>query len=104
MNDSLKHLMEDDMKKLPFVEWDRFYEGKAGTDLFGWIAREDTHEDFVVLSYKQSEKGEPYWDTTFSTSSEKYSKRIAELLDFEDHNNCKRVEHIFSSVANCIRL
>ena len=39
----------------------------------------------------------------YSTSSARYSKRIAELLGFGGHSDCQRVESVFN-IPNMIRL
>lgn len=93
-------LMEEDMKSMHFVKWDRYVETSDKVDLFGWIKREDSHEDFVLLTYSKKEGNN--WDTCFSTSSKEYSAEIARILQSE-HSDCKRVENDFM-VRNCVRL
>lgn len=99
-----KDLMEADMNKLHFINWDRFVfnEETKKVDLFGWIKREDTHEDFVLLEYKQHKDGK--WTTSFSTSSSERTEEIFKLLYCKgEHKDCQRVESEFR-VGNCIRL
>jgi len=99
-----KSLMEEDMKKLSFVNWDRFVvnEERKILDLYGWIKREDSHEDFVLLEYKNTKDN--LWDTTFSTSSEERTKDIFKLLECHgSHNDCQRVEDKFD-INNCIKI
>ena len=95
--------MEEDMKKLDFVNWDRFSvnEENGTVDLYGWIPRKDTHEDFVLLIYTSKHNT---WDTKFSTSSKEKTKEIFKALRCdEQHSNCKRVENVFA-IKNCIHL
>lgn len=98
-------IMKEDMEKMPFVNWDRFIvfpeEGKI--DLYGWIKREDTHEDFVILTYENEEGNK--WKTAYSTSSKKYDKEIFKILECEgeEPNKCERVENFFN-IKNCVRL
>ena len=67
-----KDLMKKDMKKLSFVNWDRFV---ALTDIevffiFGWIERKkDNYKDFAMLFYIH--KGNGVFDTFMPTSSKK---------------------------------
>ena len=103
MKDELKIYMKEDMKKLPFVKWDRFIELGNDLDVYGWIEREDEYKDFVLFKYKYVQE-EDDWEMSYSTSSDFYSKAIHDLLECEGlHNNCKRVEHSFD-IENCIRL
>ena len=96
-----KDLMEEDMKKLPFVNWDRFILKKRSVELFGWIKREDTHEDFVFIEYQLKDD---VWYMSFSTSSAEKTKEIHKLLECEGgHKDCQRVENNFD-VENCVRL
>lgn len=101
---SPNNLMEEDMKKLPFVNWDRFIvnDERKVVNLFGWIPRKDTHEDFVLLEYKL--RDDDKWDTTFTCSSIERTKEIFKLLECEGkHHDCQRVEHDFD-IENCIKL
>ncbi len=96
-------LMRVDMKSLGFITWDRFIVDleEETVDLYGWIKREDKHEDFVVLNYKKIESG---WTTSFSTSSKKHDKEIFKLLEGKgEPNRCERVEDFFD-IGNMIKL
>ncbi len=98
-------LMQIDMERLPFVNWDRFivYPKDKKIDLYGWIKRKDTHEDFILLTYEY--KGDFKWNTSYSTSSKEYDKEIFKLLDCEGEapSKCQRVEEHFE-IVNCIKL
>jgi len=99
-----KDLMEVDMKELGFVNWDRFIvNNEQGTVfLYGWIDRKnDSYKDFVFLEYK--DKGDNSWDTSFATSSRKYSLDIHRIMEAKGkHNDCTRVEDHFSLI-NIVR-
>lgn len=103
-----KDLMQDDMEKLKFVTWDRFVVNPLGNriELFGWIKRIDSHEDFVVLTYNLCSEDDvkQNWGMKFCTSSKKYSGQIALLLGCDrNHTDCIRVEDHFT-IKNCIRM
>lgn len=84
------------LKKLWFVKWDRYFEYESGESFFGWIDREkDNYKDFVLLDFVGKE-------LNFATSSKKYSKEIAEILN-QEHSDCKRIEY-FCDIPNCILL
>lgn len=96
-------LMKEDMKKLFFVNFDRyiFNDMDGEVNLFGWIKRDDNKHDFVLLRYDWS--GGSNWNLCYSTSSKEYSKTIGERLGC-GHLNCTRVEDSFKDIDNCIRL
>lgn len=86
---------------LSFVQWDRYTEDDDHLTFYGWIDREqDSYKDFVVVVI---EKGGPMG---YVTSSAKRDAEISFLLglDEEPHNTCKRVEHKFPDLKNCIKL
>ncbi|HEA65079.1 MAG TPA: hypothetical protein ENI02_02945 [Candidatus Aminicenantes bacterium] len=95
MESSKKQLLERVLKKLDFVNWDRYF--GVGNDLtfFGWIDRKDGYKDFVVIDFIGKE-------ISFATSSKEYSKKIADLLNVE-HSDCERVEY-FCDLPNVIKL
>lgn len=106
MNREQKFWIEQQLRRFPFVEWDRFIEWRLDDDIiirvFGWIDRQDTFKDFVaielLLKTKQVEM--------LMTSSAEYSKKICEIiygLGEEYHQQCKRVEHRFQ-ISNSIKL
>lgn len=108
MRPELKKLMEEDMVKLNFINWDRYYEDGENSAVFGWINREDSHEDFLLLKYvynspESKRKRKRIYYTDFSTSSAKHSEEIATILEFGSHNDCTRVEETFD-IPNVIKL
>ncbi len=103
MREELKTYMEEDMQKLPFVNWDRFIEFGDDLDVYGWIDRKDSYKDFVLFKYKYIQEDDD-WEMSYSNSSDKYSKAIFELLLCPGiHESCKRVEHFFK-IENCVKL
>jgi len=99
--------IEGNLRKCRFVDWDRFtvayqsdWPGPVVT-VYGWIEREDAHEDFVHLVFYTAEQ-----NIDFTTSSDEFSERIHEVLIDEparEHNPCKRVERHFN-VQNAVVL
>jgi hypothetical protein len=74
------------------IKWDRYLVmdderyGGAIAQIYGWIKREnDPTYDFVLLNISL---GEENFDYGATTSSKKYSKQIAQALDFKEHNEC----------------
>lgn len=102
MNPAEILMIEDDLLKLDFVQWDRFLEKDNGIVVYGWIKRPDSHEDYVQLNYTGSE-GE--YELEYTTSSKLFSKEIAKRLniDIEDHTDCQRIESTFK-IHNMIRI
>ena len=100
-----KKLMERDMLSIDFVDWDRFVKSSIEhkVELYGWIKREDTKTDFVVLAYIMEDDGT--WTTSYITSSSEMSEVIHERLGCEQcaHNKCIRVEKEFN-IDNMVRL
>lgn len=85
-----------------FVEWDRFTVGEWGGEqavtIYGWIEREDEHEDFAVVIFW------PESETLYNlTSSARYTEEFTEVLhgDSHGHNQCRRVEDKFN-VENAV--
>ena len=102
--------MEEDMKSLSFVNFDRFYERGWDVEVFGWIDKGDSYKDFVSLRYTydttQSKKTrQKTWILDWSTSSAKYTKEINVIINGEsdDHSDCIRVEEHFN-IKNVIRI
>jgi hypothetical protein len=94
-----KNSIEETLRKLPEVAWDRWTGDMDATLVYGWVERADCRADFVVLRF---ERGTLF---NFVTSSAQYSSAFAARLGFDvtDHKPCKRVEGFFHRV-NCIRL
>jgi hypothetical protein len=106
-----KRKIESTLEKLEFVEWDRFTlwsgwrYGEILT-LYGWIEREeDSYKDFLTLELQCLEDSSVVEVGGFTTSSERYSEKINEILYSGDveHNPCERVENHFD-VENSIEL
>lgn len=92
----IEEWIEEILSKLSFVKWDRFVEDKKDNliEMYGWIDREkDSYKDFVLLEFNLSKK-EVYF---IATSSDKYSKEIAEILN-SSHSDCIRVEERFNII------
>jgi hypothetical protein len=96
--DTNKQKLESILASLDFVMWDR-YAGSLDSEIhiYGWIARNDSYKDFVVLTYKDTQV------ESFITSSEKYTEQIAKILGFENHGKCIRAENDFD-ISNLIKL
>ena len=90
-----------DLRNLDFVQWDRYTESKEHITLFGWIKREDKHEDFVIITY-WPDKNDINYSFSWKTSSKKYSEIISRILN-TDHVPCKRIEDDFN-IPNVIKL
>lgn len=96
-----KHLI-----KTPFVTWDRYTLSTRNNSrliqIYGWIDRDDTHEDFVVVRFWPEQE----W-FEFTTSSDEYSKELHRIWfggdEIDDHNPCRRVENTFD-IENMIEL
>ena len=82
--------------RFPEVKWDRFSGQPYRFMVFGWIEREDDHEDFVSLLIENLEV------TQIMTSSATYSRLFSERVG-EQHSDCHRVEDVFKDV-NSIKL
>lgn len=100
---STEYILEQ-LAKLPFVRWDRFvHAGEYGKHFYGWIEREDSHEDFVFVVFLPT----AMW---YTTSSARYSKEISErllgLLENSGHEDCQRIENLpgAEKLSNVIRL
>ena len=94
--------LQDILRSLPFVQWDR-YTVHDGSDFkfYGWIDREeDCYKDFVLLSYDSKTEL-----LSYTTSSTKYTAEIGRILfgDNSGHAECVRVEKDFD-IPNVVRL
>ncbi|HDK42114.1 MAG TPA: hypothetical protein ENG87_01940 [Candidatus Pacearchaeota archaeon] len=100
MEQSKKEVIVNVLKKLDFVNWDRYFTYSGGLNVFGWIERDDNYKDFVLLEFVD----ETYASLciAYSTSSKEYTEKIAEILN-QEHSECKRVEH-FCDINNSIKL
>lgn len=99
LNPEAKAWLKPLLTGLSFVRWDRFIPFEIGMRVYGWINRDDSYKDFVVLDliFGASPKA-----ILIATSSAKYSKRIAEYLELQ-HNDCLRVETLGLDVPNIVK-
>lgn len=90
--DSIRNVL----RKLTFVNWDRYF-GQEQLTFFGWIERrKGTYLDFVTIVFDDKAKV-----ISYSTSSAEKTKEIAEILNFY-HLPCNRVEY-FCDLINSIK-
>ena len=87
------------LRRLYFVNWDRYFNIGHYFTFFGWIKREDSYKDFVVIDFYFGEDGKT--EISYSRSSKKYSKQISGILNCS-HSDCRRVEH-FCDIDNVIK-
>ena len=90
------------LEELSFVKWDRFvhYVDPWRFKVYGWIDREDSYKDFVLLTFTNN--GENYI-VGYVTSSKKYDKEISKILGAEEDHPCERVED-YLELPNVIKL
>lgn len=91
---SRKNEIQAVLNTFPEVTWDRWSGSLDRVTVYGWIARADTHADFLVLRISA---GELVW---FMTSSATYSRKFAARLGCGRHTDCERVEHDFPGVKS----
>ncbi len=101
---STKQWIEFNLRKIPFVTWDRFTAVSLGKGIgvFGWIEREkDSYKDFAYVEFDLEKHIIPF----FISSSAKYSKQIGEILvkGKLEYNICLRVEDNFK-IKNSVKL
>lgn len=110
-NFEFKNFVREKLEILPFVEWDRYCEWSADGDkyvrVYGWVSRDDSHEDFVHLEFHRND-GEAY---LLGTSSSKYSTKILHRIEDisndsleEEHVGCERIENLYPRLDNKIEL
>ena len=96
MEQNQRDVIANVLKKLSFVNWDRYF-GEEELTFFGWINRKkDNYKDFVTIVF--DEKG---LVISYATSSAKYTEKIAEVLNFY-HLPCSRIEY-FCDLDNIIK-
>lgn len=98
------------LNRIPEARWDRMTVGPGLTRVFGWLARQDEHSDFVLLDfYGDLEDGMPE-DFTLSlvTSSAEMSEEVGKRVfgaDSGPHDRCRRVElELAGLVGNAVTL
>ncbi len=75
------------------IEWDRFTEDDGDYNIYGWIMREDSQRDFVLLQlYIEDDKIKG----GYVTSSAKYTKEICIFMfnDASEHEPCKKISEL----------
>jgi hypothetical protein len=97
----IRKRVQKTLARFSFVQWDRFVAGRANWSFYGWIARSDAREDFLILDFWANGKGKR--DVWFLTSSKRYDAQIKRILHQKTGLRCKRVEHYFG-IPDAIRL
>jgi len=73
MDNHIRKLVANVLKKLDFVNWDRYFGENGCWTFFGWIDREkDNYKDFVTLDF-QLEKNDIL--ISYATSSARTNRR-----------------------------
>ena len=99
MDNHIRKLVANVLKKLDFVNWDRYFGENGCWTFFGWIDREkDNYKDFVTLDF-QLEKNDIL--ISYATSSAERTEEIAEILNCS-HSACSRIEY-FCDGENIIK-
>lgn len=97
MTKSKRKAVEKVLKQFTFVMWDRFVKyGKDHVCFYGWIARQDSHEDFLVVEYND---GEWWW----ITSSAAFDKDIKAIFGETTGVPCQRIQYHYE-INNVIKL
>lgn len=80
----------EDLGKGISIDWDRVSRGTGYCIVFGWIERKDRQRDFVhyYMNYEFDEDKELQYFEMYSTSSVKYTKKMAENWGLKEHNAC----------------
>jgi hypothetical protein len=77
----------------PEVKWDRMVSWAEGTEVYGWVAREDGRSDFVLLAFdfkgpltigittSSAEHSETFYTRLFGTlAGHVHCERVADVL------------------------
>jgi hypothetical protein len=110
-NKDFRKFIRRKLEKADFVEWDRYtewnWEGDKVVRVYGWIDREDSHEDFVLLEFVRNDGDAK----VLSTSSSDYSEELLHIIEDvdyeemgEEHVECNRVEDLYPDIENKIEL
>lgn len=104
LSDMNRGIIEGVLNRFPEVRWDRAAGGDAGGAAYGWIDREDEHQDFLVVMWEPDADGGLL--VGMVTSSAEHSRDFNSRLGAapEDHQDCERIEHELPGVTNAIRL
>lgn len=93
-----KDYIESILNIFPEVAWDRYIDDESGYIFYGWIDREDSYKDFMVI---EMDKDGGYY---FITSSAKYSAEFLQRINPDSiHSDCIRIESNFEP-KNMIRI
>lgn len=99
LSDAERTWLAELLNRMPFVEWDRMtfsrdrQTGEMLVAVYGWIARDDSRSDFVVVLIEHG--------IGFTTSSAERSEEIAQLLGLASvHVSCERVEDELPAVEH----
>jgi hypothetical protein len=84
-----KLLIESVLNDFPEVAWDRFTFRHGQITVFGWIDREDSYKDFMLVRFVD----DSVW---FVTSSAKYSAEFSARSGGSTHTQCQRVEGVLN--------
>jgi hypothetical protein len=92
-------IIEDILREVDHVTWDRYTTDIDEVIVYGWIEREqDKYKDFIVVSFKFDPDMFGY-EYSFVTSSAKYSEYFHMALEMDgEHVDCSRVEDMFKSL------
>ena len=89
------------LEKLPFVHWDRYLDcwKQSKTLIFyGWIDRSrDSYKDFIIINIQPT-------GFFYITSSKDFDPIITKKLDTGNSQDCKRIEYLWKSLPNVIKL
>ena len=98
------------LKQFSYVNWDRYTTGEylqkdrqrfAWMQIFGWIDREDSYKDFVVIAFEIT--GVSRLVRHIMTSSARFSEEINLAIGEKEHNICERVEDL-CDIPNTVKL
>ena len=102
MNENTKLRLKSWLHRFPFVKWDRFIDLGYAYSIYGWIEREDSYKDFLVLEFSKKEQKIIHW----ISSSVIYDNKITSILGNRnnlDNVECERVEK-YIDLPNVIKL
>lgn len=92
-----KPWIENTLKQLDFVQWDRYYDFGPNLAFYGWINRDD-YKDFLVVILDNENR----LIRGFHTSSAEHAEEIADILGL-NHSPCRRVEDKLE-IGNVVQL
>ena len=99
MEQNKRNIIQNILKKLNFVNWDRYFGEIDCLTFFGWIDRKkDSYKDFITITFK--DEGNSFL-IDYATSSKEYTEKIAGILNCT-HSPCSRIEY-FCDLPNIIK-